>query len=149
MGYTRAQIEKVLLRRAGRYLKEAQMDWTTQTGANDDLNDPIGTALRKSGYSVANMSNVADSDVGSVSVDDVDLVLDLAELRTLENIEGNLTLVNLTTASTSESLSDLARALAVKINRLRAKIGEEYGVLGATIEGGTVIVGTRPDVEGF
>lgn len=145
MPYTRRQIERVLIKRTGQFLSEAGLDGTTQSGANDDLSDPIATTIRKMGYTVADLSEVADTDLANVPDGDIDQLLDMAELRVLETIEGNLTLVTTGEADSSYSFSDLASRLSTRIQRLRDRIIEEYGVIsGVEIGTGVIVVSSRP-----
>jgi hypothetical protein len=138
MTITRANAEVILIRRCGKLMTEADMNGLVNYGTNEDLNDPIGWALRKSGYSVATITNVADGDMAAVSDDDVDMVLDLAELRTLENIEGNLTGVDITVGPRSEKLDQLVTRVRAKIERKSADIAKAYGLGLGTLSAGVI-----------
>lgn len=123
---TRAQTETVLIRRVGRYLTLAGMNGTTNNGSNEDLADPIAWALRKLGVAVADPTNPSTGEVQSVTR--VDALFDLAELRTLENILGNLSLVTATVGPRTEHFNDLAKRLAEMIPRKRKAIEQEHGI---------------------
>jgi poly-gamma-glutamate capsule biosynthesis protein CapA/YwtB (metallophosphatase superfamily) len=138
MTITRAQMEAVLVKRCGKLLDAADLDGTTIDGSNEDLSDPIATALRNAGYSVADLSAVADADLALVDADDTDKVLDLAELRTLESIEGNYDDVNISVTDRSESLNQLAIQVQKKIERLAAKCQKLYGIGNGSIEAGVL-----------
>src|SRR5690242_14586451 len=94
MSLTRANIETILVKRCGPLMTAAGMA-TTVLGSNADLNDPIGYAVRKAGGSVTSFVAVADADIAGVDELGYDQLLDLAELRTLETILGNLDDVDL------------------------------------------------------
>ena len=138
MAITRAQIETILISRCGALLTKAGLDGETHHGVNASLNDPIGRALRGAGYSVTTLTNVTDADVASVSDDDIDLVLDLAELRTLESVSGNLDDVAITVGPRSEQKQQLADQVLRKIERLQQKIERQYGVGMGTLTAGVI-----------
>lgn len=138
MTITRADLENVLISRAGKLMTAADLDGTTLNGTNADLNDPIATGLRRAGYSVASLAKVVDGDVASVLDEDVDKVLDLAELRLCENIEGNYDDVDISVTDRSESLNQLARQVQTKIDRLQKKIERAYGIGQGTLDAGVI-----------
>jgi hypothetical protein len=109
----------------------------TYAGANADLNDPIGYALRKLGYTVASITAVADTDLDDVATDDHDKLLDVAELRTLETILGNLDDVDLRVGPRDEAFNQLADRLEKAIERKRTYLVREYG-FGAELEEGLI-----------
>jgi hypothetical protein len=125
---TRAEIEVVLVRRCGALLTAAGLA-ITFAGANADLNDPIGSSIRQLGGTVASIAAVTDADVLTVSADySLDALLDLCELRTLENISGNYALVDIAAGPESEKLSQVAAVIEKRIDRLSAKIEKLYGI---------------------
>ncbi len=138
MTITRAEVETILIRRCGSLLTAADLDGTTLNGTNVDLNDPIGAALRQMGYTVASLTAVADSDLQPVATDDIDQLLDIAELRTLENIEGNLDEVDITVGPRSESLNQLSTRVTKKIDTKRSAIEKTYGLGLGTLSAGVV-----------
>jgi hypothetical protein len=138
MTITRAEVETILIRRCGSLLTAADLDGTTINGTNVDLNDPIGAALRRMEYTVASLTAVTDLDLAPVSADDVDQLLDLAELRTLENIEGNLDDVDITVGPRSESLNQLSVRVRMKIDTKRREIEKAYGLGLGTLSAGVV-----------
>lgn len=137
MTITRADVETILIRRCGSLLTAADLDGTTIDGTNVDLNDPIGVALRNMGYTVVSITNVADSDLESVPDEDIDQLLDLAELRTLESIEGNLDDVDIQANGRSESLNQLSARVRMKIDTKRKAIESQYVGLG-TLDAGVI-----------
>lgn len=140
MTITRESLETILTRRTKRFMQLAQMDYTTINGTNADLADPIASALRAAGYSVADRANVADSDLAAVSANDEEQVIALAELRTLETIDSNIVSSSLSTGPVSETFRDLTR----RLEWMRAHIVTVYGVGAASVTGGSIIVSTRP-----
>jgi len=132
---TRANVEVVLCKRLGPLLTAAGMA-TTCVGSNADLNDPIGWAIRQADYTVASIALVADADLVGVASDDYDQVLDLAEYRMLETIQGNLDDVDVQVGPRREALSQLADQVQQKLERLEARIGRLYGVGLASLEAG-------------
>lgn len=144
MALTRATLETILVRRTKRFLRLAGLDYTTVDGSNPDLADPIASALRAAGYSVADRANVADSDLALVIAADEEKIIALAELRTLETADQNIVSSSLSTGPVSESFRDLTR----KIEALRTRIDTIYFLYVPQIEGGSIIVSTRPEFEG-
>jgi len=67
MTITRANVESILIKRVGKLMTAADMDGSTVGGTNADLNDPIGRALRRIGYTTASIIAVADVDIAGVS----------------------------------------------------------------------------------
>lgn len=138
MTVDREQVEIVLIRRCGALMTAADLDGSTITGNNNDLNDPIGYALRRLGQSVADISNVTDADLSGVADTDIDKLLDLAETRTLGNILGNLDDVDITLGPRRESLNQLAELLEKRLERLQKKIEREYGIGLGSFESGVI-----------
>lgn len=132
MGITRSEAERVLVNRCGALLTVAGLNGVTNDGSNDDLNDPIGVALRTLGYSVASISKVQDSDLASLADADLDKFLDVAELRTLQSVLGNLDKVDIDAGPFSAKYGQLPRQLERRIDRLQEKLEVEYG-LGASV----------------
>ena len=126
MTVTRANIESILVQRTGALMTFAGYA-VTVAGSNANLNDPIGYALRQVGYSVASIALVVDADLATIDSDDIDQILDIAELRTLENISGNLDDVDITTGPVKENLSQIAANLEKRMARLQEKINYSYG----------------------
>ena len=127
MALTRAQVEQELIDRLGKWLTHAGKDGTTRDGSNADLNGPIGYAIRRVGYTVANIANVSTSDLASVTDAQLDEFLDVAELRALKNILGNLEQVNFRMGPISKDLSDLRASVEKRIATLEADINAAYG----------------------
>lgn len=72
-----------------------QAKMTTEgDGDNEHLADPMLWALRMLGYTPASIVMVSESEITAITADHINAFLDLAELRLLENIRGNLTRVS-------------------------------------------------------
>lgn len=141
MSVTRTDAEGVLVRRCGRLLTAAGLDGSTATGANADLNDPIGWAVRQLGGAVASVASVTDADLAGVATDDLDALLDLAELRALESALGNLDVVDVAVGPERESLGQLGGRLEKAIERKRAQVQREHGIGASTLTAGTIRLG--------
>lgn len=128
MALTRAQCETILIARTGKLLTAASLDGVTANGSNPDLNDPLGYAIRQCGGSVADPSMVADSDLSGFSASTYDKLFDLAEYRTLENIAGNLDLVDISEGPHRESFGQLGDRVEKRLTRLQIKLREDYGL---------------------
>jgi hypothetical protein len=122
MPITRANVEIILVRRVGRLMTAASLDGTTISGSNADLNDPICDALLTLGYSVTNITAVVDADVAQVTAAKTKRFLALAELRALENILGNLDLVNIRVGPRAEELHQLAEQVETAIERKKTEL---------------------------
>lgn len=138
MTLTRAAAETILIRRLGGLLTGAELDGTTASGSNTDLNDPIGWAVRRCGGSVVNFASVADADVATVASADYDQLLDLAEFRTLVSISGNLAVVSITVGPRREELSDLVDLVEKRLARKRKQIESDYAFGLGTLEAGVI-----------
>lgn len=138
MTITRANVEAILVRRCGKLLEAADLDGTTVSGSNADLNDPIGWALRQCGYSVTSVAAVADADLVSVSAANTDKLFDLAELRMLETIQGNLDDVDIQLGPRQEALSQLAKQVEQRLERVQARVQREYGYGAPELEAGVI-----------
>lgn len=138
MALTRAQFETILIDRVGGWLTEAGKDGASHEGANPDLNDPIGYAVRKLGGTVANPVNVADSDLAGIASTDYDAVFDIAEWRALENLLQGLRKVDTRVGPLAQSFSQLRRDVLDAAKEKRAQIENDYGLLGATLQAGVI-----------
>ena len=137
MAVTRANVEAVLVYRLGPLMTKAGQDGTTVDGTNTDLADPIAWALRMAGYTTADITNPTTAEV-ALALDDIDEVVDLAELRTLENILGNLDDVDTTVGPRDEKLSQLAAQVQELIALKRARNEGLYGHGAPLLDTGTL-----------
>lgn len=141
MALSRANVETILIRRCGRLLTACDLDGTTVSGANGDLNDPIASALRTLGYTVASRVSVVDADLAGVASGNEEALLDVAELRTLESALQNLDVVDVQVGPEKESLSQLGTRLEKAIDRKRAQVQRDYGIGLSTLSAGVITLG--------
>src|SRR5688500_1941665 len=91
MSVKRTQVEQELVSRAKNKMALVGMA-VTADGLNTSLDSPIATALRKMGFAVDLVAD--DNDLAALPSEKLDEFLDRAELRLLENIQGNFDLTN-------------------------------------------------------
>jgi hypothetical protein len=136
MALTRAQVETLVIKRTSKRLIFVGLDGTTVNGSNADLAEPISTALQRMGITPADITNPANSDL--TGVENVLELIDLAELRVLENIHGNMDMVDISVGDRSERLSQFTAEVEKAIERKRAQIEREYGIGLGSLSGGVV-----------
>jgi len=125
MSITRANAEFMIQARVGPLMTAAGLDGTTVDGTNADLNGPIGRAVRDLDHTVTDITSVTDTDVAQVT--EYDEFLDIAVLKTLGVILGNLDDVDVTAGPRSEKLSQLAEQVERKADRLLESMERDYG----------------------
>ena len=130
MSISRANVEATLVSRTAKKMSLVGFP-VTSAGSNTSLNDPIGTALLKMGKSVLNFSQVADTDLLGISMDEVPEFLDRAELRLLESILGNYDITDISIGPRSESFNQIEASLEKAIAAKQAQINSTYGSLEA------------------
>lgn len=140
----REQVDSSLLARASRKMALVEMD-TETIGGNPDLNDPIAAALLQMAIVPVDITNVTDSDIAGVDSSDYMELLDRAEYRLLENIQGNLDLVDVSLGPRRESYSQFNLQLQSRLDRLENKISKLYG--GGTLEFGAIAVDDAEKLE--
>ena len=124
---TRANVESILVQRIGGWLANASLP-VTIVGSNAAINDPLGYAIRIAGGTVASYALVADADVATVADADLDKMLDVAELRALENVLSNFALVDAKAGPVEAKSSQFADRLERTIARLRNQLAIRYGI---------------------
>jgi hypothetical protein len=126
MTLTLVAVEKKLAARCGKKMSLVGFD-TSMDGSNPDLIDPMITALMDLGSQPDSSDVMTDADLLKVDANQINEFLDRAELRLLENIAGNLDMVNISVGPRNESLGDLASQVEKAIDRLITKISQNYG----------------------
>lgn len=121
---TAANVTTVVTERCSAYLAKARA--LSGSGSIPDIAPAIGWGVRALGYATASLTTVTDGEVGAVSGDKLDALCDLAELRTLESIQTNLTAVNVTAGPLQENLGQLAERLGEIITEKRKNAGSRY-----------------------
>ena len=137
MSLTRANTEFLLVARTSAWLSKASMAITT-AGSNADLNDPIAYGVLQVGGTVASRVVVADADIATVASADEEEFLDIAELRTYQNIQGNLTLVDTEIGPRDEKLGQLQSVLEKLIAAKEKRLKELYNFGLPTLEVGVI-----------
>ena len=137
MTITLTQVETLLLKRAAGRMQEAGMNYTLIPN-NPDLVDPIVFALLCMDIVPASPIALTDSDVSGVADTDISKLLDLAEMRLLENIVGNLALVDITVGPRKEALNQLVDQTEKAIARLSSRIATMYGFGVGALDSGVV-----------
>jgi hypothetical protein len=95
-------------------------------GADTDLEDAIGYALRELGHSVADAIEPTDAELTAVT--NVNHYLDLVELRSLETSHTRLLLkVDLAVGPRRQQYSQIATGLETAITRKRKELMDKYG----------------------
>ena len=126
MAITKVAVNSVIDDRCGAFLSEARR--MTNDPTKPSIGQCIGWAVRALGYTTASLTDVTDSDLSAVPDIKADALLDLAELRTLQSIETNLTMVTSTTGPVSDQWNDLSKRLADIIPRKQALIMAQHGI---------------------
>jgi hypothetical protein len=126
MALTLVTAQQTIIKRCGKKMTVAGLSTTTAT-PNEDLADPLASALMDMGYQPQNIGLVTDADLSSVPEDRVAELFHRAELRTLENVAGNLDLVNISVGPRREDLGDLIKQVENAIDRLVTRIARLYG----------------------
>ena len=138
MTVTRAQIETLLVRRAGKRMAFVEFSKETN-GSNPDLADPVSFALLAMGITPADITTPADADLVTVTDAQIGELLDRAELRLLQNILGNMDAVTLSVDGRSESYGQITVTLEQAITRLQTKVDTDYAGAGNTLSSGLII----------
>lgn len=125
MAVTRANAETELVTRLGPWLSNVGMAVTT-AGANASLNGALAYSIVKAGGAVTDPALVTDADIATVP--DIYKLYDLAELRTLESILSNFTLVDAKAGPVEAKNSQFADRLERLIARKKADIQAAYGL---------------------
>ncbi len=137
MALTRANAELLLVARTSAWLLKASMAITV-LGSNADLNDPIAYGVLQSGGTVASRVLVTTADIATVASADQEQFLDIAELRTFQNIQGNLVQVDTKIGPRDEKLGQLLATLDKIVERKEERVENLYGLGLGTIEGGVI-----------
>lgn len=128
MSITRAEVEQIITKRLGALLAEAGMD-TLQSGVNPWLTDPLRWALYMLGIETASVVSVDDTDLAAVQRHQVDALLDLCELKTLEAISTNYTDVDTKVGAVYEYRAALGTQIRQIADRKRMQIAALYADL--------------------
>lgn len=137
MAITLTLVETLLLKRSAGRMEAAGMDIVT-VPHNQDLLDPVLFALLCMDILPGDPLALTDADLAPIGLTNIQELLDLSELRLLENVVGNLALVDISVGPRKENLSQMVEQTEKAIARLNTKIQNVYGLGIATIEGGVM-----------
>ncbi|MDB5352369.1 MAG: hypothetical protein JWN86_3616 [Planctomycetota bacterium] len=128
MATTRLSVEFLLTKRCGKRLTFVGLDGATRDGTNADLADPIAAGLRSLGLPVADITNPTSAELSAVADAQVDQLLDVAELRCLKSILGNIDEVDEQAGTDRKDFGKFAVALQAVIEALETRCRDMYGV---------------------
>lgn len=126
MAVTKQMVQQVLITRLGRVLTDLNFE-VILSGDLDYLEDPIGWGLRMIEISTADLTEITNAEVASMSDDDVDEFLDYAEYRLIGNLIKNAPDVDVKIGHRTEEFSQLANRLIQMFDRKRTEIRLLYG----------------------
>ena len=134
---TSANFDLLLLNRLARKLSYAGLNSTLADGTNPALADGKVEAYRSLGLTPAGVLNLVDADLMGVPDSNVPQLLDVGELRTLENILGNRASPDQTADTDNQQWhGKFYEALEATIARKQARCERLYGYgLSALIPG--------------
>jgi len=150
MSLTRETLDVILIARTGALLTTVGKDGSTDDGSNTDLVDPIRAALKTLGYSVSDFTTVTDTDLAGVAADDEEALIDVAELKILDNViyPGAAALVDISVGPRRESLSQFSKHIESMLEKKVAAVNDAYGSLfGDSLEAGVISVASIEDGE--
>ncbi len=122
---TVAEVTAGVTDRCSAYLAQARA--LTGDPAKPGVAPAIGWSVRMLGGTTASLATVTDGEVQDIANGLLDALLDLAELRTLESIQTNLTAVDVTAGPVQQAYSDLAKRLVDIIEQKRKLAQNRWG----------------------
>lgn len=138
MTVTRIQAVTILLARCEPMMEMAGMS-IVSAADNVDLNDPLQWAILELGGTVSDISSVTDADLATVASDDERYIPDVAELRLLDNILSNLTLVDLSEGPHSEKFGQLPARIEQRRDKLAKQLEAVIGLGAASLTTGLIV----------
>lgn len=138
MPLTREAVETVLVRRCGRLMAWANLDGEGHAGSNADLADPIASALRACDVELIDPTEPADDDFLGLAAADHGKFLDVAELRCLESVWGNLDEVTEQEGTDRQEWTRARQEIAARIESKRKQIAEEHGLGMGSLSAGSM-----------
>ncbi len=130
---TRANFEFILIARIGGIMTACGLDGTAAGGTNTDLNDPIGYGIRQSDGTVAAWELVTTADIATVAAADQEQMIDLAELRGLQNCMSNLALVDIEVGERNVKYNQLSTRLKDLIQNKQESVDNLYDFAVASV----------------
>ena len=145
---TSANLDLLLLRMTAVKLAYAGLDSTTADGTNPDLGFPKVAAYRSLGLVPIGPLNLVDADLVGVADGQLNQLLDVAELATLEAILGNLSNVDQTTDTDNLQLhGKFYQALEATVARKRTQAQRAYGYGLGTLTPGVFDLGFAETID--
>lgn len=122
----RADVLQIIQARVSGFLYEAQR----LTGDTEKPSTPhaLAWAMRKLGYSLDSLIDVSNAELADVTGSKVDALLDLAELRLLEDILLNLTMVTNQAGPVRDDWNDLSKRLREILPVKRSQVASAHGI---------------------
>jgi hypothetical protein len=136
---TRAQIEITLIRRHGKQMIFVGLDGITVNGTNGDLTAVIGSAILLLGGSVVDITVITDADITTIPEEFTPAIFDASELYLISTIRNQITSVDEVTGPFQAKLSQLPDRLLADWKSLKAKLLEDWGVGGPSLELGVIL----------
>ncbi|WZP01202.1 hypothetical protein EP7_005646 (plasmid) [Isosphaeraceae bacterium EP7] len=146
---TLAQVEAEIVSRVGPWLTRAGKS-AAATGSNPDLVGPISRSIRGAGGSVAALGVVSQADLDTVDAGSLDLMLELAEVYTLESLTASFSSTSIQELDYKETFSG-GGGLAAAISALWKRLGKVHGFGDSAITAGVIDlnIGGHGDPTGF
>ena len=139
MALTIIQVETMLLKRVATLFTAVGLDGTTVDGDNDDLVGPVGYSIRQLGGTVTTITDVVDTDLAGIAVADYDELLDIAELRALQNAySAATTLIDTKIGPRDEKLGMIADKLAKLVEAKQKAVESMYQLGLAPLQSGVM-----------
>lgn len=129
---TRVNFETILVARAGGLMGQAGLAITVG-GTNADLINPMRYGIVQADGTVVDWTVITDADIATVASADHDQMIDIAELRLLQDILQNLVLVDTEVGERDVKYDQLASRLKVMIKAKQDSVDSLYGFGAAVV----------------
>lgn len=137
MALTRAHVESELVLRAGRLLAVVGLDGATVDGTNLTLNGPLRAGLESLAIPPVAWT-VTDTDLAAVDPGDVSQLLDVAELRTLQNVLGNMDEPDQQNGQDQQQWGAMAQRVQKTVTELADRCAKRYGLYAPSLAIGVI-----------
>jgi len=126
MALTIVQVETILTKRVGLLMAAVGLDGSTIDGDNGDLVDPVGYSIRKLGGTIADITDIVDADLATFEETQYDELLDIAELRALQSVQGNFALVDTKIGPRDEKWGALGSLIDKTVSNKQTQVENLY-----------------------
>jgi hypothetical protein len=148
MALTSANFDQLLINRLAVKLAYAGLDSTTVDGTNPSLADGRVDAFRSLGLTPASVMNLVDADLAGVADASIPQLLDVAELRTLENILGNRASPDqMADTDNQQWHGKFYDSLEKTVERKRKQVERQYGYGLSTLTPGVFDLGFAETID--